>query len=499
MAWADTRVRKTDVEYRLWVARRAPGGRFEPAVALAGPTALDPWSLQAGVSGNGDAFVLWTENRAERTHTARVAMAAAGAGPQVIELGEYPWPSQPALAVAPDGRALVALPGREALTVLERPPGGAFGASAAVAALPDRVGTRVSAALGPGGEAVVAWSGFALGGVGAVTRRAPGAFDPPRVLAPGQARPPYDPWLSSYGFELPVPAGGSDFGGAEPRATLTRDGRALVSWVSTRGGLEFADLAVVPLDGQPALARTARVAERFPQAVTALTLPDGAPAVAWLGGPLYRELWLAADGAGGGKEPKLPRMWVGAPVRRVLAPEESLVLPVRCDRECDVRGQIPSLGVDGSEWLQTAGKGRLELFANSLPIAPRRAGPVTVRLTYRAPGGRRLGRRTVTVRLVRTRTPPDPRAVGLRTERVGDAVRVRWRTDRPARSSVFYVTGAAERVLSGEPIAAQNVVAKDGARAFSVTLRPAAGIAWVTLHTRTRDTLGLRTQRVRVS
>jgi hypothetical protein len=82
---------------------------------------------------------------------------------------------------------------------------------------------------------------------------------------------------------------------------------------------------------------------------------------------------------------------------------------------------------------------------------------------------------------------------------VGDALRVRWRTDRPARTTVFYVTGAAERVLDGDPIAAQNVVAKDGARSFSVTLRPADGIAWVTLHTRTRDTLGLRTQRVPVS
>jgi hypothetical protein len=183
----------------------------------------------------------------------------------------------------------------------------------------------------------------------------------------------------------------------------------------------------------------------------------------------------------------------------VLGPEESLVLPVRCDRECEVRGQIASLDVDDVEWLPRAGEGKLKLYANSLPIAPRRAGPVKVRLTYRAPDGRSLGRRTVTVRLARTPTPPDPRAVELRTERVGDAVRVHWRTDRPARTSVFYVTGAAERVLSGEPIAAQNVVAEDGARSFSVTLRPAAGIAWVTLHTRTRDTLGLRTQRVPVS
>jgi hypothetical protein len=81
---------------------------------------------------------------------------------------------------------------------------------------------------------------------------------------------------------------------------------------------------------------------------------------------------------------------------------------------------------------------------------------------------------------------------------VGDALRVRWRTDRPARSTVFYVTGAAERVLKGDPIAARNVAAEDGARSFSITLRPAGGIRWVTLHTRTRDTLGLRTQRVRV-
>jgi hypothetical protein len=51
--------------------------------------------------------------------------------------------------------------------------------------------------------------------------------------------------------------------------------------------------------------------------------------------------------------------------------------------------------------------------------------------------------------------------VALRTERVGDALRVCWRTGRPARTSVFYITGAAERVLSGDPIAAQNASCTD--------------------------------------
>ena len=325
-----------------------------------------------------------------------------------------------------------------------------------------------------------------------------GGSNPPgprRTLAAGGVAPPFDPYLSSYGFQLGLAPDAWDFGGAQPHATLTSDGRALVSWTSRRGGLEYADVAAVALDGSSAVTGSALVAEQYPQQVSALTLPDGAPAIAWLGGPLDAELRLAAPGAGGGSDPPL-RLRVGRPARRVLGPEDPLVLPVRCSRACEVRGRIPALRVDETAWLQSAGSGKLELRPAVVPLAPRRAGRVRVELTFRATNERRVGRRTVTVALERTKTPPDPRAVDLRAVRTGDAVRVSRRTDRPTRSSVFYVTGAAERVLRGEPLAAQNVVARDGRRAFSVTLRPAAGINWIALHTRTRDTLGLQTRRI---
>lgn len=498
VAWTDSRYASSGSASRIWMARRSPGGRFEAPMLLAGPGELDDRALEAGVAATGEAFVLWTEPVDESSHRVMLATAAPGSAPTIAEVGRQSWASRPALAVAPDGRALVALPERDGLAVIERGPGEPFGPPVPLAATRDGVGTRASAALGPGGEAIVTWSGFSVGGVEAATRRGPGTFDPPRTLARGNAAPPFDPYLSSYGFQLALAPDAYDFGGADPEATMTGDGRALVSWNSRRDGLEYADVAAVALNGSPAVAGSALIAEQYPQSVTGLTLPDGAPAVAWLGGPLSEELRLAAPGAGGGADPPLPRLRVGRPARRVLGPEDPLVLPVRCSRACEVRGRIPALRVDESAWLHSAGSDKLELRPIALPIAPRRAGRVRVELTFRAAGGRRVGRRTVSVRLERTKTPPDPRAVGLRAERVGDAVRVRWRTDRPARSSVFYVTGAAERVLRGEPPAAQNIVARDGRRSFSVTLRPPAGVAWITLHTRTRDTMGLRTQRIAV-
>ena len=305
-------------------------GAAQPGRALRGADACSParasstigrW--KAGVSATGEAFVLWTGPVEERSDRVMLATAAPGRAPEIAEVGRQSWASGPALAVAPDGRALVALPEREGLTVIERAPGEPFGAPVPLAATRDGVGTRASAALGPGGEAVVAWSGFSLGGVEVATRRGPGAFDPPRTLAQGNAAPPFDPYLSSFGFQLALAPDAYDFGGADPKAAMTGDGRALVSWTSRRGGLEYADVAAVPLDGSPAVAGSALVAEQYPQSVTGLTLPDGAPAVAWLGGPLQRGAAARGTGRGWRRRPAAAtpaRRAPGAPRARPRGP-----------------------------------------------------------------------------------------------------------------------------------------------------------------------------------
>ena len=125
---------------------------------------------------------------------------ADGAFAPTVDVGELKWRSAPALAVAPDGRALVAVPDGESLRVAERAPGGGFAAPARVAAAQDERGVWTSVAIGAGGEAAVAWHGDLRDGAGVVTRSAAGAFGAPVTLSKRQALGAFDPFYESRAF-----------------------------------------------------------------------------------------------------------------------------------------------------------------------------------------------------------------------------------------------------------------------------------------------------------
>ena len=107
---------------RLQVSRRLPSGGFGAVEALGAATEYT-YGFSDGFSADGDAFVLWAT--ADRTRVpvqvpVQVAVAAPGAPFTGTSLGTIAWRGRAAPSVAPDGRALVALPAKGALLVADR-------------------------------------------------------------------------------------------------------------------------------------------------------------------------------------------------------------------------------------------------------------------------------------------------------------------------------------------------------------------------------------------
>ena len=147
-----------------------------------------------------------------------------------------------------------------------------------------------------------------------------------------------------------------------------------------------------------------------------------------------------------------------------------------------MRGQVLGAGrATGTLRLPEGGRGRLRIDSFSDFIAPARPAPVRVRFTYGASDGRASRSRTRTFRLAVRRGEPGPRIRSLRAVRRGGAIRVTWRTSRVMPGdSPFYATGETSRARTAEPIVESAGWAGDSL-ALSTTLRPAAGVRWVTL------------------
>ena len=191
----------------MLAARRPAGGAFGPPELLA--TTNQPDRVEVGIAGNGEAFVLIAAPVTDRPPmrvAVQVAIGAPGAAFALVPVGEARWRSRPALAVGPDGRALVTSTDGRSVLAVERPPGGAFGAPVAVGpAGGDLVGVVTSAALDASGAAVVAWRGVLQGGVWMI--------DPPRRrdvhagrdgVAPLATRRDVDPfYFTEAGVVLP--------------------------------------------------------------------------------------------------------------------------------------------------------------------------------------------------------------------------------------------------------------------------------------------------------
>src|SRR5262249_54306217 len=141
--------------------RRPAGGAFGAAETLGSARSLSEYGIdgavRAAIAADGEAFVLWTQPPADlktRRLPVNVSIAPpAGAFAAAQRVGLTQASSAPALAAAPDGRALAVFSTGPEVQVAERPPGGAFGAPAKLAAEKEPFVVLPAAAIGPGGEA----------------------------------------------------------------------------------------------------------------------------------------------------------------------------------------------------------------------------------------------------------------------------------------------------------------------------------------------------------
>ena len=100
-----------------------------------------------------------------------------------------------------------------------------------------------------------------------------------------------------------------------------------------------------------------------------------------------------------------------------------------------------------------------------------------IRIAFGAPGATHPRVRTITRRV--TRSVPLPRIASVRARRVGDRVRVTFRTkDLNEDEFPIFVSGEDTRGYNGEPLSTRVVMLDKGESAKTVTL-PAADVQFV--------------------
>jgi hypothetical protein len=455
--------------FQVVAARRAPGAAFGAAETLftAGAGASSQARVLAGVAANGDSIVAWSfQARSNQPRELWVAIAPAGAPfGAPAKVGMLRAASSFGLAVGAGGHALLAFATGNEVLVAERAPGAGFAPPARVGTSSDVVRVTVTAAIRGDGGAVVAWNNALAGDVQAVLRPGPGAFGAPVALAPESGlrfpKRVLDLYAELVRTETPgsftSSAADPDDDGGDARASITPDGRAVVTWagVARRNGVWWQPplVASIPLTGGAPSVASLGAELREAGATTAVTTADGRLGVAWAdnaGNERDGRLHLALEGVPDGADPAPPRVTVIAPKRRVLRADEPLRFGVRCSAACDVTVRVGSGALAASEdfSLTRAGVRRVSLSAGLKPLATLRGGPVTLRLRYGAPGARRSAGKAVTYRLRRLPDAPVPRLLGVVARRDGNDIVVTWRTDRDAKPSAFTVI--ATKTRSGE-------------------------------------------------
>ncbi|MDA0185325.1 hypothetical protein OJ997_33780, partial [Solirubrobacter phytolaccae] len=271
-----------DLEGRVRIrgVRRAAGG------AVGAVEELVPWQeeggyevgVEVGMSAAGEAIVVHSEPSGERDgdeETVRVLARIAPPGgplgpPRTLVTARSDTP--PALAVAPDGRALVALGGFNDMQLYERAPGGDF-APLQVLEVGSLFG-RLALDLQPNGAAVVAWRQGDYDPIRAIVRGGPGRFNPP--LAAAEAPKPLRRSSISSLYLMtgtnPPPEDAQDV-----VASLGPDGRALLAWSTPEHGVG----TVTVRDGVPSGATLLGSPLRPSAGLSPFTLADGSPALAW--------------------------------------------------------------------------------------------------------------------------------------------------------------------------------------------------------------------------
>ncbi len=428
--------------------------------------------LLAGVSASGEAVLAWSFQVADGKPRELWAAIAAAGGPFAapVKLGSLRARSSFNLAVADDGRALLAFVDGDDVRLAERRAGRRLRRAGDRGTRRRRDMVTAATAVRADGGAIVAWSADLAGDVQAVLRTQPGAFGAPVTIAPknGLRFPKrildiYDRFFArDAAGSYTSSAAGDDNDGGDARATITADGRAVVTWVGPApyGGVwgSPAHVATIPLAGGAPSSAALGAELREAGSTTALTTADGTLGVAWAdNGSRERDgrLHLALEGVPDGADPAPPKVTIAAPKRRVLAADEPLRLGVRCSAACDVRLQIGSGLFAPSEnvSLTRAGSRRVSLGAGLQPLATLRGGPVTVLVRYAAPGARRSTAGNVTYHLRRLPNTPLPRVLGASARRDGEAIVVTWRTDRDAKASNFGVYATKQRHDIYDPIA----------------------------------------------
>jgi len=476
VAWVRTRDGRIPV-HRLVVARRTAGGPFGPPQVVATlRTPSGPPPLQVGISASGEALVAWSvppridpDSLALDDRPGSVDVAVAGPQARFAVTHGVAQSSQlsaPALAVARDGRALLAAFDGESVRVAQRAPGQPFGVAAPVARAADALSIQPGVALGPGGAAVVAWSGRAQGGAGVVTRPDAGAFGAPVTITRPRSLHGSDTVLLAVLRLFAGALGGalaslSDDVSVNTTATITADGRALITSGGAGGdlGLPVLRAASLPVAGGHLDAQAVSGTLRDPGQNTPVTLADGRTAVAWAdnrpgllegGGRLH----LALEGVSPAADPPRPTITVGRPLRTTLRAKDALQLPVRCSAACEISAYETRSGAFARLELSKAGAGTLEIGGIlEPPLAPLHRGPVRIHLLYGGPGAKHSSTKVVTLRLRRPAGPRLPEVRDLRARRHGTRIEVSWRTDIPADPGDFAVIGTRTRSLDELPIA----------------------------------------------
>ena len=459
VAWAEGRGSIYDNEPRMRVvaARRAPGGAFGPAEQLSEweyTSSYGVADVRAGIDASGVATVVWARGLRSHHELAAVwaATAAPGAGFAPRRLTGAAISDRPALAVAPDGWALVAHNSYGGTRAYERRPGATE--FARLASIPgDLIQGPPAVAVREGGGGIVAWRTdpyLPTAGVRAAVRAGPGPFGAPQDVAqqPGTVGSVF----SRVARRANEPPG--DFGRADLGAALALDGRALLAWTARRSEPSTAMTTHVAsgtlaggFDAPAALGGTLRDVN----GVAPLFLPDGRAALAWTdnhgpgaesppsgGGRLH----LAVEGASPRPQPAPPRLTLSARRTQRIHATRSPRMVGECDRPCDLRVLVGSERGFPSFTLRANRPTRIPLpsIYEGLPT-----GAVRVPVLVSASGATPVARRTLRIRVVLRPPRPVPAPLDVRAERDGNAIVVRWRSAAAASGTTYRVTGLLRR------------------------------------------------------
>jgi hypothetical protein len=502
VAWLETGFRATDFGETVRVARILAGGR---------PTA--PQTLQRTrmpLIGSGSGVAVALDRHGEAT-AAWVGPSRHGTSPVLVSHGpvtarvgtpqEIPAlaaGSGPRLAVAANGRTLLAVAGISRLTIAERAPG------ATVFARVQRIDATGLADTGPpavgdDGAAILTYRACCddAAPLYATVRSVAGAtFSAPRRLGGRERNGSSDSTVSDD--EPPVR---DDDTAGHP--ALVGDGRAAVAFVAAaRDGRPVARLATGTVTAGLGRARGYGSPVLGAEGAVPFTTADGGVGLAWTEdfarggaddppvGPGRLRVALPAASPAPAALP--PAVAIRVAPRLLLRRDGGIPVDVRCRAACDMRvgarGRALSRALPGGRWTR-------------LIVPPGSGGFGTpsgrrVQLLARAsmPSASTATSATATTVVVRRPPRPLPAVRHLSAHRVGARIVVSWRTDIPVRRAVFFAVASLTRDLDSA-VAGRDLPGAGGTR-FRLVLGPdqrfpfSRGRArWVRLYTLAPDRL----------